>query len=117
MSQRDFSEAGKCLVCSRPTASAFHILRATEGELRQLYLHKVKRNRIPEPRNWGPITGSLKERREKLPDELMALLDHIRKSYRNPTQHPEAEYTLDQAQDLFGLCSDAIARMVNYVNK
>lgn len=116
-SQRDFAEAGRCLVCLRSTASAFHVLRATEGELRTFYERWVKRGRIAEPRMWGPMCANLRSKHPPPTLELLDLLDHIRKSFRNPTQHPDAEYSLDQAQDLYALCSDAISRMVNHVNR
>jgi len=38
-------------------------------------------------------------------------LDHIRRSFRNPTQHPDKIYDIQEAQDLFGLCVDAVNRM------
>lgn len=111
---RDYAEAAKCLVVSRPTACAFHALRAAECELRELYLRVVHRRRIAQPRLWGPIIADLRKRRRRPPPELLDLLDHIRRSYRNPMQHPDAEYNLDQEQDLFGLCSDALNRMAHY---
>jgi len=43
MTKYDFQEAVKCLVFDRPTAAAFHSLRAVEKALRQYYLHIVKR--------------------------------------------------------------------------
>jgi hypothetical protein len=37
----------------------------------------------------------------------------IRTNYRNPTQHPEAIYTIDTAQDLFGVCIDVLGKMAS----
>lgn len=112
LSQRDISEAARCLVAGRATASAFHVLRSTENELRALYGRFVKRNRIPEPRLWGPLVADLRKRRKHPPESLLDRLDHIRKSFRNPTQHPEAEYNMDDAQDLFALCTEVLNKMV-----
>jgi len=38
-------------------------------------------------------------------------LDHIRVSFRNPIQHREARYELEEAQDLLSLSIDALNRM------
>lgn len=43
--------------------------------------------------------------------------DYIRVNYRNPTQHPELRYSLDEAQDLFGLCIDSANRVVKEIDK
>jgi hypothetical protein len=44
---------------------------------------------------------------------LLNNLDNIREHYRNPTQHPDKVYDINEVQDLFGLCIDAINRMVS----
>ena len=51
-------------------------------------------------------------RARRKPDEsLLQRLDYIRDTYRNPTSHPEARYTIEQAQDLLGLCIDVMNTM------
>lgn len=95
----------------RPTAAAFHLLRATEGVLRHFYCSVVKRNRI-DPLLWGPIITALRDRRKPPAASLLANLDNIRVSFRNPTQHPEKIYDIHEVQDLFGLCIEVINRMV-----
>ena len=42
MARFDFKEAGKCIAFEMPTASAFHVLRATEDCLRFYYKNMVK---------------------------------------------------------------------------
>ena len=42
----DLNEAGKCIAFERPTAAAFHILRATEDVLRYYYRISVRSKRI-----------------------------------------------------------------------
>jgi hypothetical protein len=106
----DFGEAGLCVAFSRPTAAAFHLLRGTESMLRQFYCARVKRNRVT-PLLWGPMVGHLRKRRNRPPEILLNNLDNIRVSYRNPTQHPELRYDMDEAQDLFGLCIEVVNRM------
>jgi hypothetical protein len=50
-------------------------------------------------------------RRRPPPSPLLENLTNIRRSLRNPTQHPEKVYVIDDVQDLFGLCVDVIRRM------
>lgn len=110
MAKFDLREAGKCLAFERPTATAFHLMRATEGILRAFYANLVKRGRTETL--WGPIVSDLRKRRAARSYAiLLDNLDNIRRSFRNPTQHPEATYDIEQVQDLWGLCTDAINRM------
>jgi hypothetical protein len=61
---------------------------------------------------WGNMVTQLKAKtKNKPPATLLASLDLIRSAYRNPTQHPEALYDIDSAQDLFGVCIDVIGKM------
>jgi hypothetical protein len=109
----DFQEAGKCIAFERPTAAAFHILRGTEAVLRDYYCSVVKQKRlVASQRNWGPMVAQMRARRKPPPSPLLDNLDSIRVNYRNPTQHPELTYDVHDAQDLFGLCSDAVNQMV-----
>jgi hypothetical protein len=116
VAKHDFEECGKCIVFERPTAAAFHMLRGTESVLRMFYLALVKRKRLS-TLMWGPVIDALKKRRNSPPDELLNNLDNIRKSFRNPTQHPEKIYDIQEAQDLFSLCVDVINRMIRYLNE
>lgn len=117
LSQYDFIEGFKCIVFEMPTAAAFHILRATEGVLKDCYLSDVKRNRVKKPM-WGNMLKQLKERkRNRLPGVLLGCLDNIRESYRNPTNHPEKVYKIDEAEDLLGLCIDVTNKMDNHRQK
>lgn len=107
----DLSEAAKCVAFERPTAAAFHLMRATEETLRSYYCHFVRRDRL-NPMLWYPMVQALqKHRRAKANDALHRNLDNIRLSFRNPTQHPDKVYDIQEAQDLFGLCVDVINRM------
>lgn len=110
--QLDLVQACRALAFEMGTAAAFHLMRATERALHELYTNYVRQNRIPEPRMWAAMTKDLSSRRTKPSDELLAHLDHIRAAFRNPTQHPEKFYTLEEAEDLLGLCTDVLGRMV-----
>jgi hypothetical protein len=112
----DIDEAGKCIAFERATAAAFHTLRATEGVLRHYYTCYAKRKRIRKPWNWNPMLDDLSQRRKKPPKPLLDQLDAIRENFRNPTQHPEKLYDVEEAQDAFAQCLDAISRMVGDEN-
>ena len=107
----DFEESFKCLAYEVPTAAAFHMLRATEGALKELYFSFIKQKRVRIPM-WENMVSQLeKKTRNKPPKQLLEALDNIRKSYRNPTSHPEATYTISQAEDLMGLCIDVVNKI------
>ena len=113
----DLNEAGKCIAFDRPTAAAFHTLRATEDVLRFYYRSMVRQKRIGSS-NWGPIVTDLRKRkRPKKYSVLNNHLDNIRDSFRNPTQHPEAKYDIHEVQDLWSVCVDVINRMVRTLRK
>jgi hypothetical protein len=110
----DFAEAGRCIAFELPTAAGFHLMRGTEAVLRDFYQRIVKRDRV-DPLLWGPMTNHLRGRRVVPPDVLMNNLDNIRKSFRNPTQHPEKIYDIDEAQDLMGLAVEVVTRMQRHL--
>jgi len=107
----DLREAGSCLAFDRPTAAAFHLMRAVEGELRLFYSAWVKQKRIAEPRMWGPMTDHMRTRSNHPPILVLVNLDYVRRNFRNPTQHPDKVYEMDEALDLFAVVCEAITRM------
>jgi len=116
ITQYDLMEAGKCIAFERPTAAAFHLLRATEAVLRHFYCTLIHTNRVPNLL-WGDMVQDLRTRRKtKKYTTLYNNLDNIRHSYRNPTQHPEATYDIHEAQDLLPLCFEAITRMTRIIS-
>ncbi|MCK5236412.1 MAG: hypothetical protein KAR06_05430 [Deltaproteobacteria bacterium] len=111
VAQHDLSSSCRCLLFGEATASAFHILRATEAVLKSYYYKHKKQKRLKEPM-WGSMVQQLRAKKTNcLPETTLNSLDSIREGYRNPTQHPEAVYDIDKAQDLFGVCLDAIGKM------
>jgi len=111
LAQSDISSSAKCILFGESTASAFHILRGTEDTLKQYYFLHRKQKRLAKPM-WGNMVEQLKvKKNNKPPKPLLDALDMIRANYRNPTQHPEAVYTIDTAQDLFGVCLDVLGKM------
>ena len=111
LAKYDIGESGLCLAFDRPTAAAFHILRATEAILREYYCRIVKRGRIPSML-WRPILKDLESKKKRPTKATLQGLDYIRYSFRNPTAHPEARYDIEEAQAVFGLCLDSISKMV-----
>lgn len=117
IAQVDFASAGRCLLFGEATAGAFHILRATEETLRLYYFHHRRSNRLTKPL-WGPILSELRAKKtSKPPKVLLDSLDMVRGMYRNPTQHPDATYDIESAQDLFGVCLDLIGEMASELPK
>jgi len=111
IAQHDIRSSCRCLLFGEATASAFHILRAVESVLKYYYFHHKRQNRLSKPM-WANMVEQLKAKtRKKPPETLLNTLDLIRSAYRNPTQHPQATYDIDSAQDLFGVCLDVIGKM------
>jgi hypothetical protein len=115
MAQYDFSEAGKCIVFERSTAAAFHILRATEVLVR-LYYKKFLRKK-PDGKTWGQLLNELKNKPSgKKPNPVTVNhLINIKDSFRNPTQHPDKVYDIQEVQDLLSVCIDVVNKMVEEI--
>lgn len=114
----DFMEGGQCIAFERPTAAAFHALRATEDVLRSFYCSIVKRkSERKDPMLWGPMLAHLAALppRRRPTASLLSRLNYIRDSFRNPTQHPEAIYDIHQVQDLFNVCVEVVNRMAPHL--
>jgi len=111
--QFDFTQAGFCIAFGLPTAAAFHIMRGTEGVLRFYYVSIVKRYRV-KLLLWNDMVTQLRTKRG-VPKPLLDNLDNIRTNFRNPTQHPEARYDIDEAQDLLSVSIDVVNRMIRHL--
>ncbi|WP_148053620.1 hypothetical protein [Frigoribacterium sp. PhB118] len=114
IAQKDLEEAGKAMAFDLPTAAAFHILRATEAALRQFYAKVTSKNRISEPWMWAAMLAHIRASETPPPAVLLVNLDSLRANFRNPTQHPEMTYEMDEVQDLFALAVDSMNRMARY---
>jgi hypothetical protein len=80
--------------------------------LRSYYRVFVRKGKIDKT-TWGVLVDRLRAKRRKpKPNEtLLNQLDHIRKNFRNPTDHPDMIYDIDGVQDLFSIVVDALNRM------
>ncbi len=111
ITQFDFAQACHCIGFALSTAAAFHLMRGTEGALRYYYTTIVKRGRT-KSLMWNAMIMHLRKRSDVPKKSLLDHLDNIRINFRNPTQHPDARYDLDQAQDLLSLSIDATNQMM-----
>jgi hypothetical protein len=68
----DITSSAKCIVFGEATASAFHVLRATEDTLKQYYFLHRKQKRLPKPM-WANMLEQLKTKKTNKPPK--ALLD------------------------------------------
>lgn len=109
--QFDFQQAGKCIAFGLPTAAAFHLMRGVEGVLSYYYCCLVKHGRV-KVLMWSDMVEHLRKRRNASPKALLDSLDNIRINSRNPTQHPQARYDMDEAQDLFSISIEVVNRMI-----
>ncbi len=115
VAQYDFMEAGKCIAFDLPTAAAFHLMRGTEMVLRQFY--KAMTGKDAGRKFWGDLVKDLQATQTSSLEPLYDHLDDIRKNFRNPTQHPDKIYNIDEAQDLFGVCIDVVDQMIPIIMK
>lgn len=111
LATEDWSAACRCLAFECCTGAAFHCLRAVEECVRILYTAYFPRRAINN-RPWGLLTNELanKPRRPRPDPTLITHLDHIRRQFRNPTDHPEKVYDAEEAEDLIHLAADVINR-------
>lgn len=112
LARYDLDECGLCICFERNTAAAFHLLRATEEILKHFH-KKYIRKKYTVSKTWGNYTNELRTKNTgKKPDVIIINhLDNIRNSFRNPTQHPDKKYDMEEVQNLLGVCLDVINRM------
>lgn len=106
----DVKEACSCILFERCTAAGFHLMRAAEAVVKDLYERLSGSLNVPGNGTWGAYETALAALTTPPNTEFMEQLRHIRKNFRNPTQHPDKKYDLDEVQDLLNLCIDLINR-------
>ena len=100
----DVKAAGRCLAFNLPTSSGFHIIRALEAVVVDYIVRKT--GKVPPKRDLGAYVDIL--RKENANEDVVFVIDQIRKLHRNPLMHPEDVLDPDHAMDLFLLCRSAI---------
>ena len=113
IAQEDFRQAGRCIAFECPTAAAFHVLRCTEECIRVLHKAYFPIIKI-EKQTWGELVKNLRTKRKNpKPDPtLLDHLDHLRVRFRNPTDHPDKTYEIEEAEGLLHVAVDAIDRCI-----
>ncbi len=81
-------------------------MRAIESELSRYYEHIVGERTSPKSRNWGAYLRVLEK--HNADHRVVALIRHIKDSYRNPVAHPDTYLTMDEALVLMGLAVSSI---------
>lgn len=118
--QYNVIESANCLAFDRYSASAFHMLLATEEYVRFF------NDKFLEPTNDDdePITffNLINETEEILADlkynsELVSFLHIIRKYYRNQSQHSNRKFTETEASDLFTICIKVMNELYTIIEK
>ncbi|MCX5644594.1 MAG: hypothetical protein NTZ17_07890 [Phycisphaerae bacterium] len=109
----DIREACRCLAFECSTAAAFHVLRCVEECVRVLYSCYFPREKVGK-QTWGQLVTHLRQKlKNPKPDAtLLAHLDHLRGRFRNPTDHPDKCYQIEEAEDLLHVAVDAINRCI-----
>jgi hypothetical protein len=100
-------ESANCLAFERYTASAFHILLATEGYVK--FFNENFLEKENEVDNNLTFYNLIKETEDiltklKYESELVSLLHIIRKYYRNQSLHSYRKFTENEASELFAIC-------------
>ncbi len=108
---QELRQSGRCLAFDVPTASGFHILRATELVLHEYYINVCKPQTPDHLENWGAYIAELKKSKGPSVKETVALLQQIKDNERNLIMHPERVLSPDDAFTLFEIAKGAIMAM------
>lgn len=113
-------ESANCLAFERYTASAFHILLATEGYVK-FFNDKFHKSESEDENNLT-FYNLIKEAEDILTDlkyesELVSFLHIIRKYYRNQSQHSNRKFTENEASDLFAICVKVMNELYIIIDK
>ncbi len=115
--QKEFASAGRALAFDLGTAAVVHTLRATDMMLRSYF--EVFSGSVPakSERNYSLYIKKLaamadEEERAHRPDKrVVQMLAQIKERYRNPVVTSDAEVSVDEALQLFGMASALISLM------
>lgn len=117
----DIAEAGKCLALERSTATVCHLMRVMEVGVQALAT-KLSPS-INVDKAWGKILEKVDAEIDKLPsgdakDDLRgvaASLHAVKDAWRNPTMHPRATHTEEEAEEIFTACKTFMRRLAQIV--
>lgn len=111
--KEEIRQSGKCLAFDVATASAFHIMRATEAVIHKYYLHVCQPESEKRLQAWGAYITELKKSPKPEVQEVVAILQQIKDRHRNLIMHPEIVLSPDEAFTLFEIAKGAIIAMAD----
>jgi len=109
----DIRCSAKCLAFDNPTASGFHILRATETVLHRYYLAVCNPKSAESLTSWGAYIAELHKSTEPDVKRMVSVLQQMKDLDRNLITHPEVFLSQDDAFVLFEAAKYAIMQMAN----
>jgi len=119
----EIKEAGKCLAFDIPTASGFHMIRATERVMHEYYVAVGNPEKNDKLENWGAYIAylyKLTEQKGKVDratvdhiKRVLALLQQVKDQDRNMIIHPEVVLNADEAFLLFETTKTVIMTMAD----
>lgn len=111
----EIRECGRCLAFDNSTASAFHVIRATEIVLHEYYLSVFKLDTKTTKRleSWGAYIKELKKSTSPAVREVVSILQQIKDRHRNLIMHPEVVLNPNEAFILFEIAKTAIITMAD----
>ncbi len=115
MAIREVRESGKCLALDCATASAFHMMRASEEVMYRYYVSVCKPKPASKLENWGAYIAKLSKLNQPEVKEVVAMLQQIKDRHRNLIMHPEIVLTVDEAFTLFEIAQGAIIAMADNI--
>jgi hypothetical protein len=115
MAISEVRESGKCLALDCGTASAFHMMRATEEVMHRYYVSVCKPKSAKRLKNWGAYIAELSKSNRAEVKEVVAMLQQIKDRHRNLIMHPEIVLTIDEAFTLFEIAQGAIIAMADNI--
>jgi hypothetical protein len=122
----DLDEAGKCFAAGRWTATVFHLMRVMEHGVRQLA--NTLGVAVNPTATWGQILNQLDAAINALPQTtpaeasrraefqgLRASLHAVKDAWRNPTMHPQATYTEQDAHEIITNVKTFLRRLATLI--
>ncbi len=108
----DAEEVGRTVAFELATAAGFHIFRVIEAVLRRYHRHVTGGATPPSGRSIGAFLHDM--RKKKVGDQnVLSVLDQIRKLHRNPLIHPDVTLDMEEAITVLGLARSALGPMLS----
>lgn len=107
----DISEAGNCYALSRYTASVFHLMRVMEKAVQSLANKLNLPITLTYDKEWQSVINDIRGELNRLYvkhndpervryESILGHLETVKIAWRNPTMHPKATYTEEEAKAL-----------------